>query len=248
MVDYKTDVDFHCYEIEKCNQRGGRMLTVVDLIKRGTLTITQASFLMEEISKGSSFIVGAKPGGAGKTTVMCALLNFLPPGIKIIPAENMEILEKGKNREKSCFLCHEIGKGPYYAYLWGEELLKFFELKKYGHIIVSNLHADTLNEAKIQITRQNPVPEELFNSVELYIFLKVERKGWEYSRKIDKIWKREKGKYVEFVEGNFRPERKYIDFIKSTVSEDIFIMRDFRKAFVEFFLQNLKGEEDALKS
>ena len=130
MINYRSDVDSHCYEIEKCNQRGGRMLTVVDLIKRKTLTIQQASFLMQEILKGSSFIVGAKPGGAGKTTVMCALLNFLPPGIKIIPTENMEILEEGKRMEKSCFLCHEIGAGHYYCYLWGKPLLKFFELKK----------------------------------------------------------------------------------------------------------------------
>lgn len=235
MIDYNVDVEKHCYEIEKCNQRGGRMLTVVDLIKKETVTINQASFLMKEISEGASFIVGAKPGGAGKTTVMCAFLNFLPPGINIIPAESMRVFERAAEIKKSCFLCHEIGPGHYYSYLWGEPLLKFFEMRKYGHIIVSNLHADTIEEAKHQICVQNPVPEELFNSVDLYIFLNLERDGWDYKRKIGKIWKREGNKFLEFSDEKFVPEKKYSDFIQLVLSRDIFLMENFRKSFLEFF-------------
>jgi len=74
-------------EINRCNQRGGRMLSFVDLLEANTLSREMAAYFLALISQGNSFMVGANPGGAGKTTVMCALLNFLPPETKIIPTE-----------------------------------------------------------------------------------------------------------------------------------------------------------------
>ena len=52
------------------------MLSVFDLLEAKTIDLDLAAYLMARISKGSSFMVGSVPGGAGKTTVMCALLNF----------------------------------------------------------------------------------------------------------------------------------------------------------------------------
>ena len=66
----------HCMELERCNQRGGRMLSVFDLLAAGTLDVDLTAYFLARISRGASFLVGANPGGAGKTTVMCALLNF----------------------------------------------------------------------------------------------------------------------------------------------------------------------------
>ena len=129
-MDYKEDVENFCFEIGKCSQRRERVLSVVDLIKSGTISVKQASFLLERIKTKSSFIVGALPSGGGKTTVMQAFLCFLPPGIKIIHTENEKILERGRDIKKSCFLCYEIGAGHYYSYLWGESLTKFFPVEK----------------------------------------------------------------------------------------------------------------------
>ena len=50
------------------------MLSVVDLLEAGTLSPAQAAWLLRRILRGSSWLVGAGPGGAGKTTVMSALL------------------------------------------------------------------------------------------------------------------------------------------------------------------------------
>lgn len=60
----------HCAEIERCNQRGGRMLSIVDLIEAGTMTRELAAYSLAAIGAGASFMVGALPGGAGKTTVI----------------------------------------------------------------------------------------------------------------------------------------------------------------------------------
>ena len=114
----------HCEELNRCNQRGGRMLSIFDLLEAETLDLDLAAYLMARISRGASFMVGAVPGGAGKTTVMCALLNFVPADVQLAAA-TPEAVQRAANREMSrrtCFVCHEIGSGSYYAYLWSDAL------------------------------------------------------------------------------------------------------------------------------
>jgi hypothetical protein len=132
---YDDSILRHCQEIERCNQRGGRMLSVVDLIDAGTLTVELAAYCLAAIGQGASFMVGAMPGGAGKTTVMGALLNFVPPGVELAPADSQESIERALagNSPRQCFICHEIGPGSYYAYLWGQELREYFSLAQAGH-------------------------------------------------------------------------------------------------------------------
>lgn len=59
------------------------MLCVVDLIKAETVTPDLATLLLAAVGGGASFMIGAVPGGAGKTTVMGALLNFGPPDVSL---------------------------------------------------------------------------------------------------------------------------------------------------------------------
>ena len=80
-------IELHCQEIERCNQRGGRMLSAVDLLSANTVTPDLAACLLAAIRGGASFMVGAQPGGAGKTTVMGALLNFVPANVELRPAD-----------------------------------------------------------------------------------------------------------------------------------------------------------------
>jgi hypothetical protein len=72
----------HCDEIERCNQRGDRMLTLPDLVQAGTMDLPMAGYLMAAVSSGASFMVGCVPGGGGKTTVMGALLNVGPADVE----------------------------------------------------------------------------------------------------------------------------------------------------------------------
>ena len=88
-------IDLHCQEIERCNQRGGRMLSEVDLLSANTVTPDLAAYLLAAIRGGASFMVGAQPGGAGKTTVMGALLNFVPANVELRPADGLVAIEEG---------------------------------------------------------------------------------------------------------------------------------------------------------
>ena len=82
-----VDIGQHCAEIERCNQRGGRMLSIVDLIEAGTFSRDLAAYSLAAIGDGASFMVGALPGGAGKTTAMGALLNFVPRDVSLVAAD-----------------------------------------------------------------------------------------------------------------------------------------------------------------
>ncbi len=176
----------HCREINRCNQRGGRMLSVVDLIEAGTMTADLAAYCLAAIGQGASFMVGAMPGGAGKTTVMGALLNFMPADVELVPADGQATIDQGLRSPspRRCFICHEIGPGPYYAYLWDQELRDYFRLTEVGHMLATNLHADTYEQARNQICRENGVRETALRRMNLMLFLSV-RGG---RRRIETVW------------------------------------------------------------
>lgn len=178
----------HCAELDRCNQRGGRMLSILDLLDAGTLDLDLAAHLMAHVSRGASFLVGASPGGAGKTTVMAALLNLCPPDRPLVAATPQAVRAAARaGGRPCCCVCHEIGPGQYFAYLWGQALREYCALGRLGHMLASNLHADDLDEARDQICRQNGVPAEEFRRFELLVFLRVDG-GLQPRRRVEKVY------------------------------------------------------------
>ena len=180
----------HCEQLNRCNQRGGRMLSVLDLLAAETLDLNLAAYLMARISKGASFMVGASPGGAGKTTVMCALLNFVPADVSLIAAtpEAVYGAAEGRASRRTCYVCHEIGSGSYFAYLWSDALRTYCGLSERGYMLATNLHADDIDEAKEQVCTDNGVEVDLFNRFELMIFLRVKGGYFDAHRRIDLVY------------------------------------------------------------
>ena len=159
--------------VNRSNQRGGRMLSVVDLIAADTLSIELAAWLVERVEAGSSWLVGANPGGAGKTAVMGALLSMLPPG------ERVRITSRDSGWQSAgageCVVAYEISPASYEAYIWGEECRRFARLGLNGVRIVANLHADTYGEAGSQLIRDNGLSEQEADAFELFVPIRMER-------------------------------------------------------------------------
>lgn len=135
-------------EINSLNQRGGRMLTVVDLIEDGTLDAPTSGLLLSFVAAGASFLTAAGPGGVGKSTLMAVLLSFLPPGERIRTVTDPATV--GDPDEPTCWLCHEIGSGHWFGYLWGGEAARFLALQDRGRV-AGSLHADTDEEIAAQL-------------------------------------------------------------------------------------------------
>jgi len=166
------------------------MLSVFDLLAARTLDLDLAAYLMARISRGASFMVGSVPGGAGKTTVMCALLNFVPADVPLIAATPQEVYKASRaaTLSRACYICHEIGSGSYFAYLWADALRAYCRLSENGHMLATNLHADDLEEARDQVCGDNDVREELFKRFELLIFLRIKGSYPEIHRCIEKVY------------------------------------------------------------
>jgi len=166
------------------------MLSVFDLLAAKTLDLDLAAYLMARISKGASFMVGAVPGGAGKTTVMCALLNFVPADVTLIAATPEALYGAADEAvsRRACYVCHEIGSGAYYAYLWADALRTYCGLSERGHTLATNLHADDLEQARNQLCVANGVQANHFNKFELLIFLRVKGGYFDAHRWIDLVY------------------------------------------------------------
>lgn len=174
------------YIVQRSNQRGGRMLSVIDLLDAGTMNRPQLCWLLARIESGASWMVGARPGGAGKTTIMSALLAMLPEG------ESVRLTSHGEDwrtsRPNTCLVSYEISPGSYEAYIWGRDVARLAELALAGCRVVTNLHADTLAEARAQIVEQNGASEEGFNALETFVPLCVQGRHFDVRRVVRDIW------------------------------------------------------------
>ena len=161
-------------EIESLNQRGGRTLSFVDLIGAGTMTEEMVAYCWSAIAGGASFLTAARPGGAGKSTVLANLLALLPPGEKITTFTSARDVAPAPQ----CSLAHEIGSGHWYGYLWGEQVREFLSLKSHGHRLAACLHADTLDElTQILCTPPLSCASEEVRVFDLILFIHVLPQG-----------------------------------------------------------------------
>ncbi len=219
--------------IKRSNQRGGRMLSVVDLIEAGTLTLLQACWLIDRIQQGASFLIGARPGGAGKTTVMGALLAMLPAGETVRLAARDTGWEQSKPGD--CIVAYEIGRGPYEAYVWGDTLVQMTDLGRRGCRIVSNLHADTLDQAREQVAVQSGARESGLAAFEVFVPITVSRRGFSVKRTVDGISYYHGGRWMSFEGNGHTPsarERDIAHFVQACLDENRHTIEAVRTAWL----------------
>ena len=174
------------HQIEALNQRGGRTLSIVDLIEAGTVDVDMAAYLLTCVANGASFLTAANPGGAGKSTVLANLLNFLPPGTRIVTTSSPAVIAEQLREppaEPTCVLAHEIGSGHWFGYIWGDAVRQYFQLMRGAQRIGSCQHADTMEELS-SILRAPPlcVAEDDMHRLDLALFMSVDG-GWARTRR-----------------------------------------------------------------
>ena len=179
-------------QIEALNQRGGRTLSIVDVMQAGTITPEAAGFLLWRVAHGASFLAGAVPGGAGKSTLLADLLAMLPPGERIVTTPDDDAVRQAlreKSRRGRCYLCHEIGSGMWYGYLWGATVGRFLGLAEQGGRIAGCLHADDPVQMRgMLLSPTLGVTREAFGRLGILLFMAFDRSAFRGSRVVDSIW------------------------------------------------------------
>jgi len=226
----------------------------VDLIQAGTIGVEMAACAMRAMAKGASLLTAARPGGAGKTTLMAAILGLLPPGVPIVTVDSARAIDEGLGRpvtEPACYLAHEIGSGDWYGYLWGHDVADFFSMIDGERRIASCLHADTLEELTgILCSPPLRVAREALGRVGLILFMQVIPGPRGYRRRVATFWEADgQGGHRMVFRWNAKTDvyeptaeprdaaglSRYTDFLQGLLDQGEVAMEAVRPKAVEFY-------------
>ena len=226
----------------------------VDLVQAGTISVEMAGYAMRAMAEGASLLTGARPGGAGKTTLMAAILGLLPPGVPIITVDDSRVIREGLRRlvtEPACYLAHEIGSGHWHGYIWGPDVADFFSMIDGERRIVSCLHADTLEEVTgILCSPPLRVARESLGRMHLILFMHVIPGPRGYRRRVASFWEADgHGGHRKVFRWNAKADRyeptaelhdpaelgRYEGLIQGLVDDDDVEMEVVRRKVVEFY-------------
>lgn len=146
------------------------------LIEHGSLDVQTAAYLSLAIEARASIIVVAEPHEAGKTTLLTALLDFLPECIDRIYLrgwyERFSFLNDTPS-ERAYLLCNEIS-AHLPTYLWGQGVRRIFDAAAAGYPLATTMHAASAEDALRQLTSYPlEVPPALFEAIDVIVTIGV---------------------------------------------------------------------------
>lgn len=160
------------------------------LIDQGMLSVQGAAFLSLAVEARRSLIVVAEPDQAGKTTLLTALVDFLPANVRRIYIRG--IYERFSfigevPAEDSYVLCNEISHHlP--TYLWGRGVRHLFEALEAGYPLATTMHATSASAALEEIQRYPlEVPRQQVSLLDLIITIGMGYVGNQLTRRISRI-------------------------------------------------------------
>jgi hypothetical protein len=153
-------------------------ITIVDLVRNGTLSAEMAAVLWAAVDERQSFLTVAVPRFAGKTTTSNAILAMRPPEMPAhLVAGEPEVMERlTRERRGGYLVVAEFAPAPVPGYIWGAPVRRVFEaVHAGGYALQTALHAPGVDEAIVEVTRGNGVSDEQASVFKLVIY--IERFG-----------------------------------------------------------------------
>ena len=151
-------------------------LSVLDVVSSGTLDYKLAGLLWLLIERRASVLVAAGPSFVGKSTLLHALLDFLPPGIERIDLrgymEDFRFTAAG-GADRTYLVTEEISNHSY-DYLWGHQVVKALALIPKGYALGGTIHARNIREVAYVLNAIG-VPLSLIAGLGLVITLQAKR-------------------------------------------------------------------------
>lgn len=138
-------------------------MSITQIMRAGTFPPRIGAIFWLAMERGRSIILAADPPGAGKTTILTALLAFARPEASVYFTqgwgETFRLPTQSPDDPPLYILINEISDHlPVYS--WGPYVRKTFELAADGYSFASTMHADTVEGVLEQLTEECDVPAE----------------------------------------------------------------------------------------
>ena len=136
-------------------------LSITQIMRAGTFPPRVGAILWLAMEHGRSIILAADPPGAGKTTILTALLAFAKPEASLYFTqgwgETFRLPPIAPEDPPIYIMINEISDHlPVYS--WGPYVQKAFELMADGYALASTMHAETVEGVIEQLTDECDVP------------------------------------------------------------------------------------------
>jgi hypothetical protein len=150
-----------------------------------------AAFLWLALEHRTSIFVAATPHEAGKTTMLTALLDFLPQNTELVYLrgwyERFDFLNEERDTSNCYLLSNEISSHlP--TYLWGRGVRRLFEAAEAGYAMAATIHAEGAGEV-IDLLSRYPleVPPDKIHLVNLVLTLSYRRVKDQHLRRVIRL-------------------------------------------------------------
>jgi hypothetical protein len=149
-------------------------LSIIDVVNSGAIDFKLAGLLWLLMEHRTSLLVAAGPSFAGKSTLLHALLDFLPAGIEKVTLrgyeEDFKLIGSGQP-DKTYLITEEISNHSY-EYLWGRQVVKALEFIPKGYALGGTIHARNIKEVAY-VLQALGAPLPLIAGIGLVITLQV---------------------------------------------------------------------------
>lgn len=123
---------------------------IADLLRDGTIDVSMAAYLWAMLARAQSIAVIGGSSGIGKTTLLTALLDFLPPDTRRVYVrgcfESFAFLHDPRvEPARTALLVNEIS--PHLpVYLWGTAVARMLDSRERGFTLLSTAHGGSVQD------------------------------------------------------------------------------------------------------
>ncbi|HYM16588.1 MAG TPA: hypothetical protein VEZ14_13610 [Dehalococcoidia bacterium] len=166
-------------------------LSITQILRAGTMPPRVAALLWLAMERGRSIILAADPSGAGKTTILTALLAFARPDAGVYFTrgwgEQFRLPPPPANDDAPVYIMINEISDHLPVYSWGPYVLRAFELMAEGYALASTMHADTVEGVIEQLTDECDVPPRLVGHLAFVVPIFVGVQGGHRIRRVREV-------------------------------------------------------------